>query len=232
MSFSVIIPFYNEEENVKNLINEIFESLKNYDEYELILINDCSIDNTHERLKNIQENNSHFIKIITNNINIGQSLSIIKGIKSAKYETIVTLDGDGQNNPIDIPKLLKLYFENKLFLVGGIRNKRRDNFIKIVSSKIANKIRKYILKDGCDDTGCSLKVFNKKIFIRLPEFNGIHRFLPALFKGYGYEIGFINVNHRYREFGKSKYGTFLRLLKGINDLIKVYLIIKRFKKND
>ena len=100
-----------------------------------------------------------------------------------------------------------------------------------ISSKIANNIRKFFLKDGCDDTGCSLKIFNKKVFLKLPEFNGLHRFLPALFRGFGYKTGFINVDHRYRKFGKSKYGTFFRLFRGINDLIKVYLIIKSIKKS-
>ncbi len=231
MSFSVIIPFYNEEQNIKDLITEIIISLDIYDIYELILINDASSDNTAKVLNNIKKENNKDFKIITNNINIGQSFSIIKGVKLAKYDTIVTLDGDGQNNPIDIRKLIKIYNDNNLYLIGGIRNKRKDILIKIVSSKIANSIRKFFLNDGCDDTGCSLKVFNKQIFLKLPEFNGLHRFLPAFYRGFGYKTDFINVDHRHRKFGKSKYGTFLRLIRGIKDLIKVYLIIKSLKKS-
>ena len=231
MSFSVIIPFYNEEQNIKDLIAEVIKSLNKYDNYELILINDASSDNTSKILNNIKKENNQDVNIITNNINIGQSFSIIKGVKFAKHNTIVTLDGDGQNNPKDIPKLLRTYNENNLYLIGGIRSKRKDILIKIISSKIANSIRKFFLKDGCDDTGCSLKVFNKQIFLKLPEFNGLHRFLPAFYSGFGYKTDFINVDHRHRKFGKSKYGTFLRLIRGVKDLIKVYLIIKKGLKN-
>ena len=116
-------------------------------------------------------------------------------------------------------------------MVGGIRKKRQDSFIKILSSKIANYIRSKILNDNCKDTGCSLKVFSKNIFLEFPYFDGIHRFLPALFKGYGHKTDFINVNHRVRKYGKSKYGTIDRLFRGIRDIIKVKNIInKQIKK--
>ena len=141
------------------------------------------------------------------------------------------MDSDGQNNPIDIPNLLNNFFaENNVSLISGIRYKRKDNFIKIASSKIANKVRSYILNDNCSDTGCSLKVFDKNKFLEFPFFDGIHRFLPALFNGYGYKVLFINVEHRARMSGKSKYGTIDRLFKGIFDLIKVNNIIKNYAK--
>ena len=154
----------------------------------------------------------------------------MNGINSSKYNTIVTIDGDGQNNPIDIPKLANVYFSNKnLYLVGGIRKNRKDNFKKIISSKIANLIRKKLLNDNCNDTGCSLKIFDKETFLRFPPFNGMHRFLPALFKGYGKNTDFINVDHRKRKFGISKYGTFDRMIRGIRDMIRVLIIIKKIK---
>ena len=140
------------------------------------------------------------------------------------------MDGDLQNNPKDIHRLLEVYNNKKFDLIGGLRLKRKDSFIKIISSKIANKFRSYILNDGCIDTGCSLKVFKKNHFLKLPYFDGIHRFLPALFRGFGYNTHFIPVDHRHRASGISKYGTFLRLFKGIRDLIKVKLIINRYKK--
>ena len=111
--------------------------------------------------------------------------------------------------------------------MGGIRKMRKDSIIKKLSSKFANKIRKYILDDDCDDTGCSLKVFDKEIFLSFIFFDGIHRFLPALFKGYGYMTRFVNVNHRPREYGFSKYGTTKRLIKGIKDLYMVYKDLKK-----
>ena len=225
--FSIIIPLYNEDQNIGFLIKEIYSTLYNYSDYEVILVNDASTDQT---LEVIQKLNNKKIKIINNNINSGQSFSIYKGIKEAYHNTIVTLDGDGQNDPKDIPQLLEFYLKNyEIELVGGIRYKRKDNIIKLISSKIANFVRSRLLKDNCSDTGCSLKVFNKKIFLSFPFFDGIHRFLPALFSGYGYKTYFINVNHRKRKYGISKYGTMKRLLKGIKDLIKVNNILKNIK---
>ena len=160
--------------------------------------------------------------------------NIWTGIKNSNHKTVVTLDGDGQNNPKDIPKLLEIYFSKKNFsLIGGIRKKRKDNFLKVASSKIANKIRSFILDDDCVDTGCSLKVFDRDIFLSFPFFNGLHRFLPALFKGYGKNTFFIEVDHRPRVSGISKYGTIDRLFKGIFDIMRVKKIINnRFRTGE
>ena len=222
--FSVIIPLYNEQKNIINLLNEIKINLSNYEKYEIVLIDDGSDDDTLNTIKLVENIK---IKILENKKNLGQSFSIHTGIKYSSFNIIITIDGDGQNDPIDINNLLDIYLSNsEIKLVGGIRNKRRDNYIKIISSKIANYIRSKILNDNCLDTGCSLKVFDKDIFLNFPYFDGMHRFLPALFKGYGYNTSFINVNHRKRKFGISKYGTIIRLFKGIRDIIKVKKIIK------
>ena len=143
------------------------------------------------------------------------------------------MDGDGQNNPKDINKLIKLYFSDlNLSLVGGIRKKRRDTFVKIYSSKIANFVRSKILNDDCIDTGCSLKIFKKDVFLTFPFFNGIHRFLPALFKGYGKKTFFVDVDHRPRNIGISKYGTFDRLFKGVIDIFRVLIILYKYNKKN
>ena len=226
--FSIVIPVYNESTNIEKLVPEIFNSLTKYQKYELILINDGSNDNTLEVIKKIKKNYS--LLLINNETNKGQSFSIWAGIKKSHYNTIVTLDGDGQNNPNDIPKLLDEYFSKKLYsLIGGIRKNRKDNFLKLISSKIANQIRSFILKDNCVDTGCSLKVFDKEIFLSFPFFDGLHRFLPALFKGFGKNTLFIDVDHRPRISGISKYGTLDRLYKGIIDIIRVKKIIRTNK---
>ena len=226
--FSIVVPLFNESKNIIPLLKEIESTLKDYDNYEIILINDSSTDNTANVIKNITNQN---IKIINNIVNKGQSFSIHKGIELSSNETIITIDGDGQNDPRDIPKLLDLYFaNNKVKLVGGIRKKRQDSYIKIFSSKIANYIRSKILSDNCKDTGCSLKVFSKNIFLEFPYFDGMHRFLPALFKGYSYKTTFVEVNHRKRKYGISKYGTINRLVKGIKDIIRVKRIIKNYNK--
>ena len=229
-AFSLIIPVFNEGKNITNLVYEIYDSLKNHKDFEVILVNDYSNDNTLLEIEALKNNFSK--KIINNKKNYGQSYSIKEGIIKSKYDIIITIDGDGQNNPNDIPSLLKVYFNNsEIKLVGGIRNKRKDSNIKLISSKIANSIRSNVLKDNCQDTGCSLKVFDKRIFLNFPFFDGIHRFLPALFKGYGYKTTFINVDHRPRLYGKSNYGTVGRLFKGILDLIRVVIIVKKFKRN-
>ena len=232
-NFSIVIPIYNEEKNIFNLTKEIFYHLEKYkDKFEVIIVNDSSTDESIKVISELKNIYPRYIRLINNNFNFGQSYSISKGIKSSSFDTIVTLDGDGQNNPKDIITLVNKYFENKeIFLIGGIRKNRKDNLIKIISSRVANFIRRIILNDNCIDTGCSLKIFDKKIFISFPMFDGIHRFLPALFKGYEKKTIFIDVDHRPRVHGYSKYGTFKRLFKGIRDLIIVAKIIKKFKSN-
>ena len=222
--FSIVVPIFNESENIKFLLEEISNSLNRYKSYEIVIVNDASTDNSLEILRS---ENYKFLKIINNNINKGQSYSIRKGIENTSNNIIITIDGDGQNDPADIPKLLEIYnSSNEIKLIGGIRTKRKDKYIKVISSKIANFIRSKILDDQCKDTGCSLKIFDKDIFLNFPYFNGIHRFLPALFKGYGYTTKFVEVNHRKRKYGVSKYGTMNRLFVGIRDIFKVKKIIK------
>ena len=228
-SISIIIPVFNEAENIESLLKEIQSILNEKIKYEIIIVNDCSVDNTLEVLERLS---SLKIKIINHNKNLGQSNSILSGIKNSKYDSILTIDGDCQNNPKDILKLHHIYFHENIYsLVGGLRIKRKDSLIKILSSIIANSIRQFFLKDNCKDTGCSLKIFNKKIFLSLPYFDGIHRFLPALYKGYGYKTHFIEVDHRARIKGQSKYGTIDRLIKGVYDLFRVKKILMDIKKN-
>tara|TARA_B100001057_G_scaffold261181_1_gene261382 strand:+ start:205 stop:888 length:684 start_codon:yes stop_codon:yes gene_type:complete len=220
---SIIIPVYNESDSILQLIIETEKFLKSKIEYELIIVDDGSVDETVNILNKSKKN----IKLISNKKNLGQSKSLLNGIKNSSYDTVVTMDGDGQNNPSDIFSMIKLFFENNCDLVSGIRLKRRDNLIKIISSRIANFVRSKYLNDECKDTGCALKVFKKNIFLSFPFFDGIHRFLPALFKGYGYCVQFIEVDHRHRIAGVSKYGTVNRLFKGLKDMYYVKKIIKK-----
>ena len=222
--FSIVIPLFNESDNIKSLIEEIDYYFPKNIKYEVILINDASTDNTEKVINSIKNEN---LLIVNNEKNKGQSFSIHKGIIVSSYDIIITIDGDGQNDPADISKLYELYsFHKDIKLVGGIRRNRKDNYTKIISSKIANFIRSRILRDECEDTGCALKVFDKTIFLSFPFFDGVHRFLPALFKGYGHKTLFVDVNHRKRNHGKSKYGTMNRLFAGIRDIVKVNKILK------
>jgi dolichol-phosphate mannosyltransferase len=223
-SISVIIPSFNEGSNILNIYNEIILSeLKQYD-YEIIFVDDGSSDNTKKILRDLSEKIR--VKYITHEKNLGQSTAINTGIKNSTYNNIITIDADGQNNPNDIKYLLEVFFTKNYDLVGGIRKKRMDSIIKIISSRVANNIRSFILKDECPDTGCSLKVFNKAIYLKLPFFDGIHRFLPALFKHFGKGNHFIEISHRHRITGISKYGTINRLIKGVIDIIRVKKILK------
>ena len=229
-NFTIVIPVFNENDNIVKLINEINKALsENSNKYEIIIIDDGSTDNTFQNITPYIDN--HKLKYLSNSVNKGQSYSIYYGVQESKYDTIITIDGDGQNNPININDLLNKYFSRSYDLVYGIRVKRKDSTIKKISSFLANRIRSYILKDNCIDTGCSLKIFNKRIFLKIPYFNGIHRFIPALFIALKSNVDSIPVDHRYRKFGTSKYGTIDRLYKGIIDIFKVIRIIKVLKKN-
>ncbi|MDC0056697.1 glycosyltransferase [Alphaproteobacteria bacterium] len=229
-SFTIVIPIYNEAQNIQNLLKEITLFLSEVHSYEIIIVDDGSQDLEPNMIAKL-ENMFSFVKLCNHTKNLGQSKAIFTGVTKAKYDTIITIDGDGQNNPKDILKLINLYYNNNCQLVGGLRVNRQDSVIKKISSKIANKIRQSILKDECSDTGCSLKIFSKKVYLKLPYFNGNHRFLPALFKGYGYIAKFVPVDHRKRTRGISKYGTLDRLFKGLRDLIHVRNLIKKHRND-
>jgi len=230
MKFSIVIPIFNEQDNIRVLINEIKNKLIQFnDEYEIIIVDDGSTDST---VKILETEVNNKLVLLKNKINFGQSYSLKKGIENSKSDIIVTIDGDLQNNPKDIPRMIDAYYSKNLKLLGGIRKKRQDIITKKIASYLANSIRKKILNDDCDDTGCGLKVFDKKVFLNLPFFNGIHRFLPALFKASNLNISYIEVDHRKRYMGYSKYGNFKRFLWGIRDIIKVMKIIKRIKSNE
>ena len=224
--FSLIIPIYNEEENISKLLNEIV-NVNLYDKInEIIFIDDCSIDNSKKVISSLIDKYKK-ISLYSHNKNMGQSFSILTGIKKSLSNNIITMDGDGQNPPNDINKLINEYnLYNYPILLAGIRVNRKDTLEKKITSYFANKIRSTILQDSCMDTGCALKIFRRNDFLKLPFFDGIHRFLPALFKGFGKNTLFIDVDHRPRISGISKYGTLDRLYKGIIDIVRVIKVIK------
>jgi dolichol-phosphate mannosyltransferase len=225
-NISIVIPVYNEEKNIKILIKEIMNIQSISYINEIIIIDDHSTDNSKAEIIKLAKL-FNIIKFFSHSKNLGQSKSLLTGIQIASSESILTMDADLQNNPQDIEKLIKLYYSDEnIKLVGGIRLNRKDSLKKIISSKIANSLRILILKDECKDTGCSLKIFDRELFLNLPFFDGIHRFLPALFK-YSKSVNkFVNVDHRVRRYGISKYGTVGRAFKGLLDVIKVKKIIK------
>ncbi len=226
---SVVVPVYNEAENVEKLVREIHAALEGT-AFEMNFVNDCSTDDT---LKVLQELKTEFpnLRALSHRKNAGQSRAVRTGILAAKAPIIATLDGDGQNDPADIPALFAQFTRKdapeNLGLVGGRRAKRKDSWAKKVGSRFGNGVRKMLLKDNADDTGCGLKVFSREAFLLLPYFDHIHRYIPALMLREGYATEFCDVNHRHREFGVSKYTNFGRLIVSISDLRGVMWLNKR-----
>lgn len=227
-SLSVVVPVRNEEANVADLISEIRKALKNKINYEIIYVDDGSTDHTHKNLINLQKTYKE-LRVIRHQKSCGQSTAVRTGVKHAQYDWIVTLDGDGQNNPADIPELLKALKEGVELVGGNRRHSRRDTWIKRISSVIANGVRSRMLQDDTPDTGCGLKLFLKEAFLDLPYFDHMHRFLPALIKRRGGLIVSVPVSHRPRTHGHSNYGTLDRLLVGIVDLFGVAWLQRRSK---
>lgn len=223
---SVVVPVRNEQDNVAGLVAEIHAALKHIT-YEIIYVNDGSTDDTLNRLKQLQK--TYELRIICHAKSCGQSTAVRSGVKAAKYGWIATLDGDGQNDPADIPKLLAALVDGVDLVGGNRRATRRDTWIKRLSSVVANGVRSRMLKDDTPDTGCGLKLFSRDAFLDLPYFDHMHRFLPALIKRRGGKILSVPVSHRNREHGKSNYGTLDRLMVGIVDLFGVAWLQRRAK---
>ena len=224
MELSVVVPVHNEAGNIAPLLNEIAEVLEGRCDFEIIYINDGSSDPTAGELTAVRLE-FPMLRVLTHRKACGQSTAIRSGIKAAQGDVIATLDGDGQNDPADIPvmldRLLHAPQESRLRMVVGYRKKRCDSGVKRLSSSVANAVRGWLLKDDTPDTGCGIKVFYRDTFLDLPYFNHMHRFLPALVRRSGFEITSVEVNHRFRKCGLSKYGTLDRLVAGIVDLLGV-----------
>ena len=224
---SIVIPIFNEKNNISALINEIKKTLNKKIVYEVIIVNDGSTDITKEFLSDINKKEKNII-VINHKKNYGQSMALISGIRNSNFDHIVTLDGDGQNDPKDIIKLINNFDEKILFMmVIGNRINRNDSPSRKIASRLAFRIRKIVLHDDTPDTGCAIKVFKKEDFLELPFFNHQHRFLPFLFKTFNGKVVSVPVNHRARKSGVSKYSNFQRLLVGISDIFGVIWLNKR-----
>ena len=223
---SIIIPIYNEKDNIKALHQEIITALsfcKN--DYEIIFVDDGSTDGSRQEIKRLMQSFEQ-TRLIAHAKNSGQSTALVSGAYAARYPLLITLDGDGQNDPKDIPNLLAACVDARTVILG-IRVRRKDSSLRMFSSWVGNRIRGFILKDDCPDTGCSLKLFPRQAFLELPHFNHLHRYLPALFKRAGFKLVNLPVNHRPRLHGHSKYGVWNRLFVGIYDLIGVRWLLNR-----
>ena len=224
---SVVIPVKNEAGNIDQLIKEIDKSLKLIN-YEIIYVNDGSIDNTEIELKNNLKKNNR-LRVISHKVSQGQSAALRSGVLASTSPLIATLDGDGQNDPSDLKKMVDLIkkYKNKLTLIGGVRVNRKDSKPRLWASSFAKYCRIFLLKDKHPDSGCGIKVFHKELFIKLPYFDHMHRFLSALALREGANVLEFDVKHRERVVGISNYTNIGRLLVGIFDVLGVIWLRKR-----
>jgi dolichol-phosphate mannosyltransferase len=228
--FSVVVPVFNERDNVTPLVNEIVAALRGKYSFEIVYVDDQSKDDSFQVLKDLMTSVPE-LRVVQHIRQSGQSTAVRNGVKAAHGVWIATLDGDGQNDPADIPKLIearnKAAPEIKLF--AGWRVNRKDTGSKRWASKIANAIRASFLKDETPDTGCGIKLFERAVFMDLPYFDHMHRYLPALVKRAGFQSVSVPVNHRERGSGVSKYNNLGRAWVGLKDLRGVAWLIKRSK---
>jgi glycosyltransferase involved in cell wall biosynthesis len=224
---SIVVPVFNETGNVGPLAREIAAAFAGQ-AYEMIFVDDASTDSTRADLIALKADLPS-LRVLSHQRNSGQSRSVRTGILAARAPIVVTMDGDGQNDPADAPRLAArlLASPDQVALVGGQRVKRQDSLAKKFASKVGNGVRKRLLKDGAEDTGCGLKAFRREAFLRLPYFDHIHRYLPALMIREGYQVAFEPVGHRARMAGASKYTNLGRLWASLSDLLGVMWLNSR-----
>ncbi len=236
MRVSIVIPAFNEAGNIGRLVEETYRVVPPTQLGEVIVVDDCSDDATPDEIKQLIANaRLPRLRYIRHGARSGQSTAMRSGILAARYPVIATMDGDGQNDPADISRLLGLLGTPGApgpGLIGGVRVSRKAEGSKRLASKAANWIRDAVLKDNCPDTGCGIKVYRRDMFLRLPFFTSMHRYLPALFLTYGHEVAYLPVNDRPRQAGVSKYNNLGRALIGLYDLVGVSWIRRRTKVPD
>jgi len=237
VELSVVIPAHDEADNIGPLVAEIRAALDGAAEYEIVVVDDGSTDATAERLEEIARGFPRLL-VARHPASRGQSFAVLTGVRAARSPWIATLDGDGQNDPADILRLIAAldaattHGEREPLLVAGYRRLRRDTWLKRLSSRVANGVRGRLLGDRTPDTGCGLKLFEREAFLRLPHFDHMHRFLPALFLRAGGRVVSVEVGHRPRTRGRSHYGMWDRLWVGIVDLFGVWWLLRRGPKRD
>lgn len=230
MDVSVVIPAQNEAGNIESLVTEVVGVFDGWCEFEIVVVDDGSTDGTAAALEALQ-NDCPMLRVLRHAHPCGQSLAVRSGVKAARADVIATLDGDGQNDPRDLPRLWSILEtsarDENVHLVIGHRRRRQDGAWRQVCSRVANAVRSRVLGDNTPDSGCGIKVFFRDTFLELPAFHHMHRFLPALFRRAGADVLSVEVRHRPRLRGRSHYGTLSRLAAGVVDLAGVLWLIRR-----
>jgi len=230
---SVVVPVLDEAGAIEPLLEEIDAALGGRERFEVIVVDDGSRDDTADRVRESSRRHP-WLRLVRHAAPYGQSAAIRTGVRAARGALVVTLDGDGQNDPADVPAMLDAYRDSiarsSLGLVAGQRARRNDGPLRRLSSRVANGVRARVLGDGVADTGCGLKVFSREAFLALPYFDHMHRFLPSLMQREGYAVLLRPVRHRPRLAGRSKYGVWNRLPTGIVDLLGVLWLARRCRR--
>ena len=228
MRFSIVIPAHNEAESLPPLIAETIAATAASPPEAIIVVDDGSTDGTADRLRRLAPGGVP-VRVLRHDRRQGQSAALVTGVKDATTPWIMTMDGDGENDPGDMPRLLARAGERgpTTALVGGLRRRRQAVWSKRLASRLANAVRSRLLGDGCPDTGCGLKLFRRDAFLALPAFDGMHRFLPALFQMDGHAVAYVDVNDRERRHGHSHYGNVARGFKGIADIARILRLRRR-----
>jgi len=226
--FSLVVPIYNEAENVAALLDEIAEVLGPEAPFEALLVNDGSTDDSRERMAAWKaEHDAGWLRIVDLERNSGQSAAVLAGARAARSEVVVTMDGDMQNDPRDLLRILDLLRRGAHVGVVGVRAERQDSFVRRVSSRIGNVVRNWITGDRVTDAACGIKGFRRQVFLEAPPFHGMHRFMATLARFQGEEVVEIVVNHRPRRAGTAKYGIGNRALRGLMDCFAIRWLRQR-----
>ncbi len=227
VSYSVVIPVLNEQDNILPLVEELVAALSAGPAFEVVFVDDGSTDDTPARLC---EAKARFpmVRVLRHAAKSGKSAGLRSGARAARGDWVVTMDGDRQNDPADVPRMLELIAADPaLALVAGNRRRRQDTVWKKIASRTGNGIRRALLHDACPDTACGLKLIRRDVLLGLPFFNGMHRFFPALVQGHGHRYANLLVNDRLRAAGTSKYTNLGRAFVGLFDLFGVVWLLRR-----
>ena len=233
LRFSLVVPIYNEEENVATLLDEVEEVLVPHGPFEAVLVNDGSKDKSLERMQQWKrDHGADWLRIVCLKANSGQSAAVYAGVEQARAEVVATLDGDMQNDPRDIPAMLERVERDEADAVVGVRRKRQDSFTRRMSSKIGNGVRNLVTGDKVTDAACGIKVIKRRFFLRAPQFVGMHRFMATMVRYLGGRVEEKDVNHRPRAAGTAKYGIGNRALRGLRDCFAVRWLRTRILRHE
>lgn len=226
MQYSLIIPAHDEADNLPPLLGEIRALPESHRPIEIILVDDASRDRTALLVTDMIAADPT-LRLVRLPARSGQSAAMLAGVRAARSDWVATIDADGENDPADLPRLVDLALASSADLIGGLRQGRKSSWSKQMASRLANDVRRSVLKDGCSDSACGLKLFRRAMLLQLPTFNGMHRFLPALVQIAGGQTRFIAVNDRPRRHGRSHYGNLGRAAQGLVDLWGVLWLKRR-----